>query len=172
MARPRFQNGHVAIVSGSWRGYWYETVRDDDGIARRIHHSTVLDAETKTQAKQKLAELVAPYQSIRPDASVPLRSFVEQKWLPLKKAKWKDSTKLTSLGVIEKQILEPLGATPLRDFDRPRLQQHLNDLAAAGYSHSIVQHTTSFLRRIFDEAESKRFRFQLHLPRQNAKQCA
>ena len=155
MPRPRFQNGYVCAVGKKWRGEWYETVRNDDGTTRRVHHSRTLDADTKTQAKQKLAEILAPFQSIRPDASVPLRSFVEQKWLPLKEAKWKDSTKLTSKGIIEAQILEPLGAIALRDFDRPRLQQHVNDLAAKRYSHSICQHTVSFLRDIMDEAEEQ-----------------
>jgi hypothetical protein len=154
MPRPRFQSGHVCAVGKKWRGEWYETVHDSHGTTtRRIHHSRVLDARNKTEAKQKLAEILIPFQNIRPDGSVPLRVFIEQKFLPLKEGRWKDSTKLTSLGIIQKQILEPLGQISIRDFDRPWLQQHLNKLARRGYSHSIVQHTTSFLRQIFDEAE-------------------
>jgi hypothetical protein len=109
MPRPRFQNGYVCAVGKKRRGEWYETVHDSDGTAtRRIHHSRALDAHNKTEAKQKLAEILTPFQNIRPDGSVPLRAFIELKFLPLKEGRWKDSTKLTSLGIIQKQILEPL----------------------------------------------------------------
>jgi integrase len=157
MPRPRFQTGHVCAVGKKWRGEWYETVRNDDGTTRRVHHSAILEADTKTKAKQALAAKIAPCQNVRPDAGVSLRSFIESKWLPLKKAKWKESTKLTSEGILQKQIIEPLGDIPLRDLDRSRLQTHLNRLASEGYSHSIVQHTTSFLRQIFDEAEEQAY---------------
>ena len=155
MPRPRFQNGYVLQVGKKWYGEWYETVKHDDGTITRKHRSKVLSAKNKTEAKKELAALIAPYQTVRPDAGVSLRRFIEQKWLPLKKAKWKESTELTSAGIIEKQVLEPPGNTPIGEFDRPKLQQHLNALADAGYSHSIVQHTTSFLRQIFDEAEEQ-----------------
>jgi integrase len=152
MPRPRWQTGYVCTTGKNFRGEWYETVRSNDGTARRIHHSTVLDAHTKTEAKKKLAEILSRYQEVRPDSTVSLRQFVKRVWLPLKMSRWKASTRLTSLGILKKQVIEPFGEVPLRNLDRPRLQQHLNSLAAAGYSHSIVQHTKSFLLSIFDEA--------------------
>jgi integrase len=169
--RPRWQDGHLTLSGKrhpAWFGLYYETVQGESGKPRRVHRRVRLGAKdtlTKTDAKRKLTEILARYQSIRPDSSVTLRQFIEGKWLPLKEAKWKASTKLTSLGILQKQVIEPLGNIPLCDFDRARLQQHLNDLAVTGkrcigedgeilegYSQSIVQHTASFLKNIFDTA--------------------
>jgi hypothetical protein len=108
MGRPRYQNGHLKLSgerNPSWVGLFYETVRGDDGQTRRIHRSVILGLQselTKTEAKRKLQEKLSRFQNVLPDAGVPLRVFVEQKWLPLKEAKWKESTKLTSLGIIQK----------------------------------------------------------------------
>jgi integrase len=180
MGRPRYQTGHLQIrgkQNPSWVGFFYETVKGDDGKTTRVHRSTILGLTselTKTEAKKKLTAVLSRFQNVRPDAGVTLRLFIEKKWIPLKEAKWKESTKLTSLGIIQKQIVEPLGDIPLRNFDRSVLQQHLNDLATKGYatrivkdtdnnviyngySQSIVQHTLSFLKQIFDEAEDQEF---------------
>ena len=155
--RPRYQSGHLKLVGKrpSWVGFYYETIKGENGETRRIHRSVRLGLKSevsRTQAKLKLQEKLSRFQNILPDASVPLKFFIEQKWLPLRQAKWKKSTALTSMGMIKKQILEPLGAIPLRDFDRPMLQQHLNSLATAEYSQSICGHTLSFLKHIFDTA--------------------
>jgi integrase len=108
-------------------------------------------ALSKTSAKLKLQEIISRYQGVLPDSTVTLRWFIENKFLPLKIPKWKDSTKGTSLGIIQKQITEPLGDLSVCAFDRALLQGHLNSLAEKDYSHSIIQHTKSFLAQIFDE---------------------
>lgn len=107
---------------------------------------------TKTQAKKKLADIISREVALRPDSSVRLRWFVENKFLPLKEGAWKASTAGTNKGIIEKQILNPLGDKKLAELDRTQLQMHLNGLAEREYSYSTIQHTASFLRAILDEA--------------------
>ncbi len=156
MGRPRFQRGHVTEISGNWRGFYYVNTVSATGQKKRPHKSVVLgqcSQMTKTDAKKKLLEIILKELPLVPDDSVTLRWFIENKWQPLKEAKWKASTKLTNTGIIKKQILEPLGDIPLGDFDKARLQLHLNALASQEFSHSIIQHTHSFLGSIFAEAE-------------------
>jgi integrase len=172
MARPRYQRGHVAAVNGCWRGYWYATTFDSASVQKRIHRSTVLGSQatlTKTEAKRRLAEIIAEQQGVTPDNSVTLGIFIRQKWLPVMKAHWKLSTLGTNLGILENQILKPLGTIPLTDFDKTRLQIHVNQLAET-YSYSVVQHTVSFLKSIFEETVEADFlpknpARSLHIPR-------
>lgn len=154
MGRPRFQRGHVTDQGANWRGEFYIQEVSATGEKRRVHKSVVLGQRskmTKTEAKKKLAEIILAQLPLTPDGSVTLRWFVEQKWLPIKQARWKASTHGTNVGIIENQVLGPLGSIPLSEFDKARLQLHLNNLAKS-YSYSVVQHTHSFIRGIFEEA--------------------
>lgn len=155
MPGPRYQTGHVTRQNRHWRGEYHTFRIQPDGSTKRIHKSANLGLRsetTKTQAKKKLADIISREVATRPDSSVRLRWFVENKWLPTKEALWKESTTQTNKGVIEKQILEPLGVRKLGELDRSQLQLHLNRLAEMDYSYSTLQHTASFLRAILDEA--------------------
>lgn len=135
MGRPRLQRGWITEQGPNWRGEYYETVFLPDGSQKRIHRSVVLGQRSqisKTEAKQKLDRILARYQGVLPDSSVTLAWFVENKFLPIKLGRWKASTKGTSEGILKKQVSEPLGDTPIREFDRPKLQAHLNRLAEQG----------------------------------------
>jgi integrase len=163
MARARFQRGSI-IVSGKTRptylGLYREYVKDAEGVEHKHHRSTILGLVSeisKTEARKKFDAYLTNFQDTRPDGEMLLRTFVREKWLPIKQARWRASTKLTSTGVIEKQIVEPLGSVAIRDLDKSKLQSHVNSLAAEGFSESIIGHTISFLRQIFDECEESGF---------------
>ena len=140
-------------MNGSWRGYWYATLFDSTGLRTKKHRSQVLGPQnemTKSEAKKKLAGIIAEQEGDQPDGTITLRFWIETRWLPLKKAAWKKSTAGTNDGIIQNQIIKPLGSTPITGFDKVRLQAHLNDLALT-HSYSIVQHTSSFLKSMFEE---------------------
>jgi integrase len=155
MGRPRFQRGWVTEQGPNWRGEFYIQEISASGEKKRAHKSVVLgqrDKITKSEAKRLLYELILKETKNLPPSDVPLRTFIQTVWLPRKAARWKASTYSTNVGILKKQIIEPLGEAPLSTLDRSRLQMHLNGLAQSGYSFSVVQHTNSFLRAIFDEA--------------------
>jgi integrase len=159
MGRPRYQHGHVKEQGTNWRGEYYVIEVNSQGKQHRKHCSVVLGERsklTKTEAKKKLEGIIAAKLPLSPDDSCSLRWFVENKWLPIKSAKWKGSTLGTNKGILENQILKSLGDVPISDFDKVLLQLHLNKLAKT-YSYSIVQHTCSFLSQIFDEAVEQDF---------------
>jgi integrase len=150
MGRPRHQVGWITEQGPNWRGEFYTY---PDG--RRTHRSVVLGPRSKiskTEAKRLLAEIIARESPERPDGSVTLRWFIESRWLPMKKNRWKESTTGTNLNLIKNQIVIPLGNVPLEELDKFRLQSHLNTLADQGYSGSIVGHAKSFLGEILGEA--------------------
>lgn len=155
MSGPRYQTGHVTRRNRHWRGEYHTFRIQPDGSTKRIHKSANLGLRsetTKTQAKKKLADIISREVATRPDSSVRLRWFVENKFLPVKKASWKASTAGTAKGTIERQILIPLGDRKLGELDRTQLQMHLNTLAERKYGYTTIQHTASFLLAIFDEA--------------------
>jgi integrase len=158
--RPRFQTGHVTPQGGNWRGEYYQTLIQADGSSKRVHRSVVLGLRSKmreTEAKKRLAEIIAKETSARPDGRISLEWFVNNRWLPAKKARWKPSTLGTNLGLITNQVLHSLGRLPLEEFDKFKLQSHLNTLADQGLSYSVIQHTLSFLKDIFAEAQDLDF---------------
>ena len=70
---------------------------------------------------------------------------------------WRGSTRATNDQIMAAHVLAPLGHNPLDQIDKPLLQGHLTKMATDGnhgkpFSYSLIQHTGSFLKSIFDEA--------------------
>jgi hypothetical protein len=64
------------------------------------------------------------------DGSVTLAWFVNNRFIPLKEAVWKEETAKTKKLLIQLDIVESLGEIPLVNFDKFSLQLHLNKLGA------------------------------------------
>jgi len=78
-----------------------------------------------------------------------LRQYAENEYLTQKTREWKASTASTTEQLIEAYLLRQLGARPLAAITRRELQQHLDSLAGAGRSGSIVKHVRFQLQAIF-----------------------
>jgi len=155
--RPRFQTGRITKQGENWRGDYFCHLAQPDGTVKRAHRSVVLGARSEvreTDARRNLAEIIAKETHTRPDGSISLEWFVTNRWLPMKKTRWKASTLGTNEGIIQHQIIQPLGLTPLEQIDKFKLQMHLASLAER-YSYSVVQHVHSFIRDIFAEAQEQ-----------------
>ena len=158
--RPRFQTGHVTPQGHNWRGEYYQSLSQPDGSIKRVHRSVVLGLRSEireTEARRKLTEIIAKETSTRPDGRISLEWFIQNRWLPVKKARWKPSTLGTNTGLITNQIIQGLGTVPLEQIDKFQLQSHLNTLADQGLSYSVIQHVQSFLKDIFAEAQDLEF---------------
>jgi hypothetical protein len=88
---------------------------------------------------------------------VTLEWFVKNCWLPAKRAVWKRSTRENKENLITNHIIKPLGQDILESVDGSRLQVHVNSQASDGLSYSVIQHTVSFLKDIFDLAANDQY---------------
>ena len=143
--RRRYQNGSLLKVDGSWIAQWWQ-----DGHRRKktLGKATKM---TKAQAKDELAQIVAPINAREQgaNAETTLESFMSDVYLPLYRRKWKASTLGTNENRLELHIRTAFGARKLRTIQRMELQEFLEQKANDGLSYSIVAHLRWDLRQIF-----------------------
>lgn len=173
MSRTRFQRGTLKSVGKGarkhWRGEWYVYVKDADGEERRKHTSADLGPVVRTVGKDRVGvERAAAWDALqariaaetrqapRPSDQVTLAEFMRTCYLPLK-IKWKYSTRKGNGFIIEKHIIEPLGARRLAELTKPALQAHLVGLADADYSYSLISKVRTYLHAALDEAVDQDF---------------
>jgi len=113
----------------------------DDGGHRR-HHTLGVGSLTKADAEKKRNEFMRTVNGGDPEQGgnrpVLLREFVDQKYLPFQRGKWKKSTRGTSENRIQHHIVKGLGDTPLKDFSLTSLQKFLETKADQGLSFSVL----------------------------------
>src|SRR5437868_1709690 len=111
--RKRFQHGRVTKSKN--RKYWIGKYRDDGPAGTRIDKATVLGKiaqMTKSQAREKLAEIVKPVNSRAAQAAnadITVKDFIELHYLPFYKRKWKWSTAMTNEDRIYQYIVPEFG---------------------------------------------------------------
>lgn len=116
---------------------------------------------TKTDASAKRDEFMrrvngsgeSEISGIRP---VLLREFIDQKYLPFQRGKWKKSTQGTSENRIMHHVVKVLGNTALKDFSLTSLQAFLERKADEGLSFSVVDHLRWDLSAIFEMAVAEK----------------
>ena len=99
MKRRRFQKGSLQLRRRGKAKKWVVLYRDDGG--HRRYHTLGAGSMTKTDATAKRDEFMRTVNGsgepevdgIRP---VLLREFIDQKYLPFQRGKWKKSTQGTS----------------------------------------------------------------------------
>jgi integrase len=156
MARhtPRLQKGRITHQGPNWRGDYFVPRLHTDGSVVRAHKSVVLGSRevmTENEAWRKLQTIIVKETPVRPDAQITLEWFITNRYIPAKRARWRDSTYETNVGIIQNQIIKCLGRLPINSIDKFTLQNHINFLKERGLSYSIIQHTVSFLKDIFAE---------------------
>jgi integrase len=109
---------------------------------------------TKSQAQDKLAEILAPINGKQQDRSEHWKfaDFVNQIYLPFYRRKWKSSTAASNLDRLRHHLTCEFEGRTLRSFTRDELQDFLDRKAAAGLSFSMVDHLRWDLRQIFQMA--------------------
>src|SRR5690349_18184702 len=131
--RKRYQKGSLRRVGKQWIAQWREK-----GQRRKARWSA--SELNKTQAEQRLADILAP---INRGASTPVKptfgEFVEQTYLPFYRGKWKRSTAMTNEHRLKLYLTSVYGPRSLESFSRDELQEFLKSKAAR-LSHSIVAH--------------------------------
>jgi len=141
--RKRFQKGNVTKLHGSWIGRWWE---DGKRQARKLGRISEM---TRSQANQKLAEILRPINSR--SESNPNRlfgDFIEGVFFPFYRRKWKRSTKMTTEDRIKFHLVGEFKERRLGDITRDELQTFL-DAKAPTLSFSTVDHLKWDLMAIF-----------------------
>ena len=160
MKNQRGQRGSIRVESGSWYGYWNTYTYDpstDKNVRKqrsaklgprslsRFQAFKILAGEIERSGLGTVAE-----DGTRPDSTVTLERFTRTRWLPLREATWRPSTKASAEHVLG-HVLRAFGKAPLERLDKIALQKWLNDLAKT-HSDSLVKHCRTYLKSILDEA--------------------
>lgn len=131
-----------------WRGQWRENGHGRSKLFGRC--SDVKRADAQAELKKVLG---ADNRVALPRAGQSLREYVERFYLVQRSRKWKASTASTTERAIQLYILRDLGSGMLATFTRIDLQDHLDQLAAAGLSASVVNGVRFQMNAIFELAE-------------------
>jgi integrase len=162
-----YQRGYVTPRGKQWYGYYRKTVNDpatnEPKSVRVPVNLGPKSKSTKTEARQALEREItkqlgqpgSPTRIIN-DGSVTLAWFVNNRFIPLKEAVWKEETAKTKKILIQLDIVEPLGEVPLANFDKFSLQLHLNKLAITRSKDRVLQ-IRAYVRDIFAEAVDQDF---------------
>jgi integrase len=108
-------------------------------------------AQARQAADQILQQVQGHLENTR-KVTCSLQHFVDNEYLDVKTRTWKASTRGTTEQLLEDYILQPFGNRLLHSLTRKELQTHLESLASAGKSASIVKHVRWQLSAIFKMA--------------------
>jgi site-specific recombinase XerC len=161
------QRGYVTTRGKQWYGYYRKMVNDpatNEQKTVRVPVNLGLKSKmNKTEARQTLEREITKQLGqpgsptrIMNDGSVTLAWFINNRFIPLKEAVWKEETAKTKKILIQLDIVEPLGDIPLVNFDKFSLQLHLNKLAITSSKDRVLQ-IRAYIRDIFAEAVDQDF---------------
>ncbi len=137
--RKRFQKGSLKRVGKQWVAQWW-----DAGHRRKARWADV----NKTQAEQRLAQILRPLNAATGAAAPTFGDFVQHTYLPFYRGKWKASTAGDNEGRLKFHLLSAFGERTLDGFSRGELQEFLHR-KEVDYSYSVVAHLRWTLRQIF-----------------------
>ena len=160
MKKRRFQKGSLQQVRRGKAKRWVVLYYNAEG-KRRFHTLRGAGSMTKSQAEKERDEFMRTINGCEvPDEGglrpVLLREFIEQKFLPFQRGKWKGPTAGTSENRIQHHIVKGIGDLAVKDFSLTSLQAFLDGKAAAGLSFSMVDHLRWDLSAIFEMAVAEK----------------
>jgi integrase len=162
-----YQRGYVTPRGKQWYGYYRKSVNDpatNEPKSVRVPVNLGPKSKmTKTEARQALEREItkqlgqpgSPTRIIN-DGSVTLGWFINNRFIPLKEAVWKEETAKTKKLLIQLDVVDLLGDIRLVNFDKFSLQLHLNKLATTRSKDRVLQ-MRAYIRDIFAEAVDQDF---------------
>lgn len=157
--RSRHQEGWIeerGTRQRIWYGHFYTYLTDVNGQEKRRHVGVRLGEKSKMRkwaAEEKLRGIIAATAKHHPTADhQTLAWFARERFLPMHSPQWAPATKELNTGNVDHHIVPALGSLLLSEVDKFRCQIFLNDLAASGFSFSLVDHNRTLLKAILEEA--------------------
>ena len=156
------QRGYVTLRGKQWYGYFRKIVMDPVTNEEKTNRIPVIlglkSKMSKAEAREALQREITKQlgqsgsvNKIMNDGSVTFAWFVNNRFIPLKEAAWKEETAKIKKLLIQRDLTDVLGEIPLVNFDKFSLQIHLNKLAATQSKDRVLQ-MRAYLRDIFAEA--------------------
>ena len=166
MARDRHQKGRVEETGKSvkkWKGHYYVYLKQPDGAERRRHRAVILGPKAAMRKWEAVRELLRIIERetgdngpARPDGKATFGWFWEHRYLPLKAAKWRRSTRDTILYAMNAHVLPRIGERALCELMRFELQAMLNKLAGK-YSRSVLHKVKTWVKAVLEEAVDQEY---------------
>ena len=160
------QKGWVRLRGKKWYGYFRRTELDPatnnrNSMSRRS--SLGLKSEmSKYEAREKLEREIVRLggqstgdQSVV-NGSVTFEWFVNNRYLPVKEADWREETAKVKKHLIQADLVDTFGDARLENIDKFSLQTHLNRLAQTRSRDRVLQ-VRAYLQAIFAEAVDQDF---------------
>ena len=146
--RRRHQQGSLKKVGASWIAQGWE-----DGHRRKKTLGRVAEM-SKSQAQNEPAAILLPINSkqVAPSEQWTFGDFVNEKFLPWKRRRWKTSTMTCNIDRLRHHLPCEFNGRPPSSFTRDELQDFLDRKAASGLSFSTVDHLRWDLKDIFGMA--------------------
>jgi integrase len=150
-----------------WYGQFRLYVRDREGKEVEKTRKVVLGLKTefrKHEAEERLRDIIrkengkigSSVPSAQPDDTVTFDWFVKERYLPIRRGRWRPATREKTEHEINKYLVDRFNNVPLRKVGLFELQTLLNDLAET-YSESVVKHTFVNVRSIMRMAQKLKF---------------
>jgi integrase len=160
------QKGWVSIRGKKWYGYFRRTVLDPEtNQTKNVSTPIALGLKTemtKFQAREKLEREIAKLtgQSTGDGAivngAVTFGWFVQNRYLPLKEAEWREETAKVKKYLIKADLVDSFDQARLENIDKFTLQTHLNKLARTRSRDRVLQ-IRAYMQAIFAEAVDQDF---------------
>ncbi len=151
MHRKSFQKGSVMRSTDGryWLGKYRE--RDGDKVTSRTKSLGRLDKMSKSEAKEKLANILRPVNvAVAGPLASTVKRFLQDVYLPCYAKRWKRSTLQTNTDRIQRDIVGPFGDREISSLTRQELQDCLD--SKAGLSFSTVDHLKWDFHQMFEMA--------------------
>ena len=164
-----YQKGTVFLQGTrvkKWYGKFRVYLRDCNGKEVEKTRKVVLGPKAtlrKWEAEERLQEVIrqengsdSGMEAFVYDDSVTVGWFVVERYLPIRRGRWRVATQKTTEDEIKRYLLSTLRDLPLRKVGMFELQVLLNRLAK-GYSDAVVRHAYVNMKAIFRTARKLKF---------------
>jgi integrase len=166
----KYQQGTVYLCGKKvkkWYGKYVIYGRDADGKEVRKYRNVAICPKAgnpKWKAEQLLREkilkecgMLAEMPAIPSDDSVTFRWFVKERYIPMRQGKWSPAYRKTNSYQLEHYLVSKFGDLPLKKLNSFQIQIFLNEMAAKGYSDSVVRSCFSNIRAITRMAKKHKY---------------
>jgi len=160
------QRGWVRLRGKKWYGYFRRTELAPESSQSKLNVVQVIlglkPEMSKFEAREKLEREIVRLggqstgdQSVV-NGAVTFEWFVNNRYLPLKEADWREETAKVKKHLIQADLVDTFGDARLENIDKFSLQTHLNRLAQTRSRDRVLQ-VRAYLQAIFAEAVDQDF---------------
>src|SRR5215472_952997 len=159
--RARYQRGRVvATEGGGWEIHYNIYLTDPTtGKPKRHHRSRIVGykptmrrADAEKILGAELAAINGGPVTRAADGTITFGDWMRNFYIPMRGANWRDATRRSNNIYLKNQIYPRLEHVALKDITKFQVQMLLNQLAANGYSYTVLYHVRVIIKAALAEA--------------------